>query len=177
MSETRKAFEALQGIDAREESPGSPATATGVPCVGPAGGLSGPAVSGRRVRFGGSNQPSGMDSAFPPGFGLAVEPYQPEVPSSTGAQRDASAPAAVVGQERCPTLDLYDESDHVLVLAELPGVDPRSVEVILTGDMLELAGVAPHRRYRAEVLLPEPFGPESLSHHLRQDLLSIRLQR
>ena len=177
MSETRKAFEALQGIDAREESPDSPSTPSGVRCAGPASRAAAPPVSGRRVRFGGSNQPSGMDTSFPVGSGLVVEPFQLQSGLPPANRAETERPSAAVGLERIPPVEVHDEGDHVLVLAELPGVDPGSVEVQLTGDMLELSGTAPRRRYRAEVLLPDVFGSDSLSHHLRRDLLSIRLQR
>ena len=177
MSETRKAFEALQGIGARHLSGRPSAPTEGTPCLGPSGGPAGQPVSGRRVRFGGSNQPSGMSASFPPGFDLKVEPYRLGAHEGWSNASGNHAPAAVVVQERCPHLDVYDEPDHILVLADLPGVDPDTVEVLLSHDMLELSASGAHRRYRAELLLPQPFEPEALSHHLRRDLLSIRLQR
>ena len=39
-----------------------------------------------------------------------------------------------------PAMDLVDHKDRLVVQVELPGVDPKSVDVKLTGDRLELSG-------------------------------------
>jgi HSP20 family protein len=39
-----------------------------------------------------------------------------------------------------PAMDLLEHNDRLVVLVDLPGVDPKSVDVKLTGDRLTLSG-------------------------------------
>jgi HSP20 family protein len=39
-----------------------------------------------------------------------------------------------------PTLDVAETKDAMIVTAEMPGVDPKEIEVALTGDLLTLKG-------------------------------------
>src|SRR5437867_2366833 len=48
-----------------------------------------------------------------------------------------------------PRLDLVEEKDRLLVHVELPGIDPKSVEVTLQGEMLTLKGERKEERDEA----------------------------
>lgn len=71
------------------------------------------------------------------------------------AEDDAPAEREVPIQERqTPPVDIFDEDDHVLVVAEMPGIAARDIDVQLTDDVLAIAAAADDRQYATEVLLP-----------------------
>lgn len=90
-----------------------------------------------------------------------------------------------------PNVDLIEKEDHLLVLVDLPGIDPNSVEIQLTGNMLTLSGPPPawnvasgeivHRRERhsagfsRSIPLPVSINPEQVSAEAHEGVLSIRL--
>jgi HSP20 family protein len=40
----------------------------------------------------------------------------------------------------CPTTDLYETADHVVVIMEVPGADPPSIDLQVNGDRLRVSG-------------------------------------
>lgn len=56
-----------------------------------------------------------------------------------------------------PPLNIYDDGESFVVRAEVPGVDPKSIDITVTGDTLNLKG---------ERTLPEL--PEGASYHRRE---------
>ncbi len=40
----------------------------------------------------------------------------------------------------CPATDLYETADHMVVIMEVPGVDPESIDAQIQGDRLRVAG-------------------------------------
>jgi HSP20 family protein len=49
-----------------------------------------------------------------------------------------------------PSIDVYDAPDEIVVVAEIPGVDPSKVDLAVTGNVLTLRGV------KEAADLPEP---------------------
>ena len=49
-----------------------------------------------------------------------------------------------------PRIESYIENDHLIVNAELPGVDPKEVEVTVSGNMLTIRGSKEQRREKKE---------------------------
>lgn len=76
----------------------------------------------------------------------------PEI-SSFGNIR-ATEKGAVVEEVREPIVDVFDEEDKVLVVAELPGVQESDIQVQVEGDILTLSAETSDRKYAKEVLLP-----------------------
>jgi len=63
-------------------------------------------------------------------------------------------PKIEITEEREPIIDVFDEKDHVLIVAELPGVLEESIELDLKGDILILEAGDEKRKYSKEILLP-----------------------
>lgn len=90
-----------------------------------------------------------------------------------------------------PAIDLIETNDDVLVLVNLPGVDPNQVEITLTGNMLTVKGQQPcveeaagqivHRRERPlgtfcrSIPLPVAVNSEQVSAESRHGVLTIRI--
>jgi len=90
------------------------------------------AVYGLSVRLGGAGTPR-------------VEPF---------GNVKVGAKGPVVDEVREPIVDVFDEEDHLLVIAELPGVEAKNMKFEVQGDVLEVSGAGRERRYHKELLLP-----------------------
>jgi HSP20 family protein len=84
---------------------------------------------------------------------------------------------AVVDELREPMVDVHEEDDGVWVLAEIPGVSKKDVQVELSGDRLSVFAQHGPTRYRKEVVLPQPFPPEKMRWTCKNGILSIRLEQ
>jgi len=78
---------------------------------------------------------------------------------------------------REPLIDVYEEEDHVLVVAEIPGVSKKDVEVELSRDRLTISARRGEKRYHKEVALPGSFSPQAMRWDCTNGMLKIRLQR
>ncbi len=87
----------------------------------------------------------------------------------------ATEAGAEVTETREPLVDVLDEGDRLVVVAELPGVDERDIQVTVHGDILEVAAATSNRKYHREVLLPSAVDPTSLERSYRNGVLEIRL--
>ena len=73
-------------------------------------------------------------------------------------------------------LDIFDEGREMLVVVELPGVQPEHIRVDVQDDILEITtSGAP--RYTRELLLPALADPASLRWTYRTGILEIRLAK
>ena len=73
-------------------------------------------------------------------------------------------------------IDMFDEGGEMLVVVELPGVQPEQIRVDVQDDILEITTTgAP--RYARELLLPALADPASLRWTYRTGILEIRLAK
>jgi len=100
---------------------------------------------------------------------VRVEPF--------GNLRKNAQGRTTVAEEREPLVDVFDEPTHVLVVAEMPGVEEAGVKTELNGDVLVIAAEAKDRKYRKEVLLPRPFEAAAMSRAIRNGMLEVRLDK
>jgi HSP20 family protein len=54
------------------------------------------------------------------------------------------------GEANVPAIESYIEDDKLVVRADLPGIDPKSVEVSVSGDILTIKGSREDRREKKE---------------------------
>ena len=83
----------------------------------------------------------------------------------------------VVEEVREPIVDVFDEEDHILVIAELPGVDEDDIEVEVAGDILKLAATGKTGKYAKEVLLPARVTSETMKSTYKNGILEITLPK
>lgn len=60
----------------------------------------------------------------------------------------------VVEEVREPMVDVFDEADRLLVIAELPGVEESNISLEVKDDILTISAEDKERKYAKEVLLP-----------------------
>jgi len=75
-----------------------------------------------------------------------------------------------------PVVDIFDERDCILVIAEVPGAEEGSIRVELENHTLKLQAGGRYRAYRREVGLPAEFEPDSLTWTLNNGIIELRLE-
>ena len=101
--------------------------------------------------------------------GVKVEPFGNVRPDKTGR--------ATVHEVIEPPVDVFEEPEYVLVVAELPGVGEEDLAIEVHDDILTIKAQRGKKKYQKEILLPAAFKPEQMSHNCRNGMLEIRFQR
>ena len=68
---------------------------------------------------------------------------------------DRKSKKPVVEEVREPLVDVLDESDRILVIAEMPGVATDDISLDINGDVMTIEAHRGVKKYRKEVLLPK----------------------
>jgi len=82
----------------------------------------------------------------------------------------------VVAEEREPLVDVFDEGDLILIVAELPGVDESDIQIDIQDDIVDLSTKG-EGRFVKEVLLPSLVDADSMESTYRNGILEIRLRK
>ena len=82
-----------------------------------------------------------------------------------------------IQETREPHIDILEEADFTLILAELPGISKKDIKLTLKDDLLTIAAARGGRRYYQEVLLPGPHSREQLNFSCNNGILAIRACR
>jgi len=91
-------------------------------------------------------------------------------------RRNEQTGETVVQEVSEPLVDVLDENDHVLVLAEMPGVGDEDVTLDLVGDILTLHAERGSKKYHKEIVLPREFKPEAMERACRNGICEIKLK-
>jgi len=83
----------------------------------------------------------------------------------------------IVEEEREPIVDVFDEKDHIMVIAELPGVEEGDIKVEIKGDILNISTRGKEKKYKKEVLLPFKVETEPISLIYKNGLLELKLKK
>jgi HSP20 family protein len=109
------------------------------------------------------------------GFTVRTLGGEPIIESFGNIKKTPKGP--IVEEVREPIVDIFDEEDRIVVIAEIPGVEEKDVRLDLKGDILEIAAETGDRKYHKEVLLPSKVNAESLSFSYRSGVLEVSLQK
>jgi HSP20 family protein len=91
--------------------------------------------------------------------------------------KDEQTGKAVVSEVIEPLLDVFDEDQYVLVVAEMPGVGEEDVDLALRDDILTIAAERGGKKYRKEVLLPASFATRQMAFTCRNGILEVKLNK
>lgn len=100
---------------------------------------------------------------------IKVEPFGNVRPRSAGTAREEDV--------REPLVDVHEEADHVLVLAEIPGASKENVTLDLTDGRLHLLARRGDTKYQKEIVLPENCSPERMTWECNNGILKVRFER
>ena len=82
-----------------------------------------------------------------------------------------------VEEEREPMVDIFDEKEEVVVIAEMPGINEEGISMDFEGDILEVKAVYKDRKYYKEVLLPAKVKSETLTSTYKNGILEVRIRK
>lgn len=82
---------------------------------------------------------------------------------------------AVVSDTREPLVDIFDEGDEIVLVAELPGVKDADIELVVRGDVVELSAEGRVQKFRCETLLPAEVEAEPVTRECENGYLQVRL--
>jgi HSP20 family protein len=103
---------------------------------------------------------------------VKVEPF-----GNMNAPREARpAGESAVREVREPLTDVFEEDDHLLVVAEVPGVREQDLKIDLVGgDVLIIEAERRSARYRKELLLPRACSRDRMTIKCNNGVVEIRL--
>jgi HSP20 family protein len=98
-------------------------------------------------------------------------------PRANQAAKPAAQPAPV--RELRPRVDVYENADEVLMLADMPGASADTVNVRLEADQLTMQALRAQEgiRYRRAFQVPDTIDPEQVSAELKQGVLHVHLKK
>lgn len=110
-------------------------------------------------------------------YGLSIRTLagKPVIESFGNIRETGKGP--VVEEIREPIVDVFDEKDYILVIAELPGVTEERIKVEVAGDILNLSASDTDRKYAKEILLPSKVRPSPLKTVYKNGILEIKLEK
>ncbi len=106
----------------------------------------------------------------PGGQGPKIEPFG-------NVRKDRETGRAVVQEVREPIVDVFEEPDHVLILAEMPGIEAEDVKVDLNEDILTLSAKRKDRSYRKEVLIPGECSRDKIRVKCKNGIVKIKCMK
>lgn len=90
-------------------------------------------------------------------------------------RKDDKGKLVEVHEIREPIVDLFDEADRLVIVAEVPGVDPENLHIELQDDILIISTTKGEPKYLKEVLLPNRYSSSKMSFRCRNGVLEIEL--
>jgi HSP20 family protein len=109
------------------------------------------------------------------GFSIRTLAGKPVIESFGNIRETAKGP--VVEEVREPMVDVFDEENRILVIAELPGVSEDEIKVEVAGDILNLTASDKDRKYAKEILLPSKVKADSIKTSYKNGIMEITLQK
>jgi len=80
-------------------------------------------------------------------------------------------------EEREPLIDIMEEKEDVVIVAELPGVEKEDISLHATEDQLTISVDNPNRRYHKEMPLPTKVDHRSARASYKNGVLEVRLRK
>jgi HSP20 family protein len=98
---------------------------------------------------------------------LKVEPFG-------NIKKDAKSGRTVVQEIREPMVDIFEEEDHALIVAEMPGISAADLKLDLKDDVLTISAQREDKKYHKEVLLPRVVAREKMVVSCNNGILEIK---
>lgn len=98
---------------------------------------------------------------------VKVEPFG-------NVRRDEETGETVVQEIREPVVDVFEEKDHTLVVAEMPGISTRDVHLEVKDDLLTISAEKGDKKYRKEILLPRSYPRDKMKISCNNGILEIK---
>ncbi len=101
----------------------------------------------------------------------------PRVEPFGNIRKDRESGHTVVQEVREPVVDVFEEEDHLLVVAEMPGINLEDVKITVEGDVLTIVAEHGKKKYRKEVLLPVSTSADKLHLACNNGIVEIKCMK
>lgn len=101
--------------------------------------------------------------------GVKVEPFG-------NIRKDEESGQTIVQEVREPVVDVFEEGDHTLVVAEMPGISTEDLQLDIKDDLLTIYAEKGDIKYRKEVLLPKSYPRDKMSVSCNNGILEIKCE-
>jgi HSP20 family protein len=134
------------------------------------------AETGAELRRGGELHGAGQERKGIYGFTVKVGlgDQAARVEPFGNIRTDKTTGQAVVEEIREPVVDLFEEKDHLLIVAELPGISAADVKLEVKDDVLTITATKGDKKYRKEVLLPGNYPKAKMRLSCNNGVLEIK---
>jgi len=129
--------------------------------------------TGEITRDGSFGAHNGVKAAY--GVGVRIGPQRPIARPLRNFRRKTESPPPPSGELWEPLVDVFDEGDHYLVVAELSGFDESAIHWKVIGNALLIDGVCDHRVCRKELILPSAVQEQGITSSFNNGILELRL--
>jgi HSP20 family protein len=99
---------------------------------------------------------------------------RPHIEPFGNIRKDQESGHSVVQEVREPIVDVFDEKDHVLIVAEMPGISVKDVQLAVEDDLVTITAAHGDKKYRKEVLLPASFAREKMQVSCNNGVVEIK---
>ncbi len=110
------------------------------------------------------------------GFSISIGPDGKPVIREFGNVRPTRFGPRFV-EEREPLVDVYEEDDEIVVVAELPGVEKEDIDLNATERELVISVDTEKRKYYKRLELPAEVDPKSAKASYKNGVLEVRLKK
>ncbi len=137
------------------------------------------AESGEQLSRSGEIRGSGKEVKGIYGFTVKVGlgDDRPRIEPFGNIRKDRQSGRSVVQEVREPVVDVFEEEDHVLVVAEMPGIRVEEVEIAVEDDLLTITAAHGDKQYRKELLLPSALLREKMQVTCNNGVVEIKCMR
>lgn len=109
------------------------------------------------------------------GFSIKTMAGKPIIESFGNIRETPKGP--VVEEAREPLVDVFDEKDHIRIIAEMPGVGKDDIKIDVKKDKLEIKASSGERKYVKHIDLPAHVDPDTLSASYKNGVMEIKLKK
>jgi len=110
------------------------------------------------------------------GFSISIRPGSKPIIREFGNVRPTRFGPRFV-EEREPLVDVIEEDDEIVVVAELPGVEKEDINLSCTGRELIISVDTEKRKYYKRLDLPAEVIPKSAKASYKNGVLEVRLKK
>jgi len=105
---------------------------------------------------------------------MGLDDQEVKVEPFGNIRRDDSSGESVIHEVREPMVDVFEEQDHTLIVAEMPGISAEDVRLEVIDDLLTIQAESGDKKYLKEVLLPRAYSRDRMQVICNNGILEIK---
>ena len=110
------------------------------------------------------------------GFSISIDPNgKPRIQEFGNISSKGEKP--LISDKREPLIDIINNENEIIIIAEIPGVKKDDIELNTTEDNLIISVSNPYRKYYKELHFEEKIDPNSIQSSYNNGVLQIKLRK